>query len=157
MLRAYSIVFDESCPWSTLVHRQHSSNTMSAHCQRVQHRKVCGDLVSICLSWHPRLQNSANGGDNLAGVGGDAYYGKAGGEPENPIVLSQKTDVCQLCLCSHCILLHRAPCQWEQAQHLATETSCMQLSCWLITFCIALPVSCPLSAAQMPGTCRRHR
>ena len=38
--------------------------------------------MSFYLSWHPWLQNSANGGVNEAGVGGSSFYGgKAGGEP----------------------------------------------------------------------------
>ena len=109
--------------------------------------------MSFCLSWHPWLQNSANGGDNLAGVGGDSYYGKAGGEPN----LRTKMSFLGRLLSASCACAPIGSMQWEQAQHLALEASCMQLSCWLISFCIALPVSCPLPAAQMPGTCRRHR
>ena len=85
------------------------------------------NAVTFCLSRHPWLQNSANGGDNLAGVGGDSYYGKAGGEPY------LQTKVCCLRLllsASHWLCWGPSEyCQFKQTQHPCLEASGMQLGC----------------------------
>ena len=87
------------------------------------------------LSWHPWLQNSANGGTNLAGVGGSSYYGgEGGGKPAHSLG-------CHLPVSGSALAVY---CLWEQAQHFATEASFMQLPKLLST---GLPVSCTRSAA----------
>ena len=74
MLRALSVVFDDSPACGVPL-----TDYIAA-------AGVCSTVKNVvtfvlCLSWQPWLQNSANGGDNLAGVGGDSNYGRAGGEP----------------------------------------------------------------------------
>ena len=66
--------------------------------------------MSFCLSWHPWLQNSANGGDNLAGVGGDSYYGKAGGEPAYKLGVLLVSGNCNLPFSGSAPI---ACCQWK--------------------------------------------
>ena len=67
----------------------------------------------LCLSWHPWLQDSANGGENLAGVGGSSYYGGEGGGE------SAHTLGCCLPVAGSALAVY---CLWEQAQHFACRS-----------------------------------